>query len=80
MDKRSRVNQLQRHSDILQLLQIVISELSAEQDEDRPKTFAARLQQVQGRLAKQLVIAFDAPVQLPFNKVHIPFQRAENIH
>lgn len=79
VDKRSRVNQLQRHSDILQLLQIVISELSAEQDEDRPKTFAARLQQVQGRLAKQLVIAVDAPVQLPFDKIHVFFECTENI-
>ncbi|MNN47705.1 hypothetical protein D3C81_1621390 [compost metagenome] len=67
------MDELQRHGNILQLLQIVISELPAKQHEDRPQPFASRLQQVQGRFAQQLIIAVDAPVQLPFDIIHIFF-------
>ncbi|MMZ60469.1 hypothetical protein D1872_225630 [compost metagenome] len=80
MDERRRVNQLQGYRHMLQLLQIVGPEFPAEQNENRAQPFTSRLQQVQRRFAQQLLIAFDAPVQLPLNKIHIPFQRAENIH
>lgn len=72
--------ELKRDSYTLQLLQIILAKFAAHQHKYWTQTFAARLQQMQGSLCQQTIIALNAAVQLFFDQIHILVQQTEYLH